>query len=57
MNSVKYKKDKLVTARINSDIKAHLENKGMTIQKIIDEYVNGLKLELKIAGNIKKNNQ
>lgn len=43
---IKIIKDKMVSVRINSEIKKALEEKGLTVQKILDERIEELfKLE------------
>ena len=39
MKTSKLKKDKMVSARINSQVKAELDKRGITVQMILNDFI------------------
>lgn len=49
-------KDAVFSGRINGEIKEMLKNRGISIQKIIDDYINeNIKVEISEVGNDNNN--
>lgn len=48
MKASELKKDGNFSGRINKEVLAMLKKRGITVQKIVDEYIDKLELDLKI---------